>query len=517
MKGQVVAGKYRIVDEIARGATGTVYRAETEGSGEPVAIKVLVAGAKSEVERRFEREAAAASQASHPNCVEVRDFGALEDGRPYLVMGLLVGRRLDQLLKATTALPLERALHILEHVLRGLGHAHAAGVVHRDLKPADIMLVDRDGDPDTAVILDFGTAAVSGSEPLTRAGAALGTPSYMAPERLGAGPVDGRADLYSASCILFEMLTGAPPYVGDPQTILKFHLSGPIPGLPADLAAIPGLEALLLRGLGKQPGERFATADEYLKAVGELRAGTLDAESLRRSAEPGGLAAPDANKATTVFHGAPQAIQEAARHIASAPAPSLPAPNKAAPPRPPGIIEQREPVAEPVAAAEPAVRSGRDRKNLYAAAGGAALLLVIVLFASRGCGDDKAGNDKAGPAPDSLADLEEAWKGAGLSPGGFAPIDGQGLGNGTCKAGAVNGLDVTLCTYPAPEAAEKARAAGLGAVGDATGAAVLSGNRMLVVADRKKADPSGRSINKIIKVFQGKPIDRPAPPEGKTK
>ncbi|HEU5061297.1 MAG TPA: serine/threonine-protein kinase, partial [Kofleriaceae bacterium] len=348
MKGQVIAGKYRVGEELARGATGTVYRAERTGEagGGPVAVKILTSepGARGEKEKRFEREALAASYAEHPNCVSVIDFGALEDGKPYLVMQLVEGRRLDEVLKAEGKLPLERALHILEHVLRGLGHAHASGVIHRDLKPADIMLVDRDGDQDFAVILDFGKATIVGAsqEPLTRAGAALGTPAYMAPERLGSDPVDGRADLYSATCILFEMLSGAPPYGRDnPQALLKSHLTAPVPALEdAELAKNAGLEALLLRGLGKQPSERFATADEYLKAVAALRAGTLDKDSVRKAAaDDGALAAPDANKATTVFHGAPHAVQQAARQLVTgASRAPLPAPRRgatsSAPPQP---------------------------------------------------------------------------------------------------------------------------------------------------------------------------------------
>jgi len=434
-------------------------------------------------------------------------------------------------------LPLERSLHILEHILRGLGHAHASGVLHRDLKPADIILREVPGDPDFAVILDFGTAALtgaagSGQEPLTRAGAALGNAAYMAPERLGSDPIDGRADLYSATCILFEMLTGAPPYGRDnPQAMLKSHLTAPVPALPGALGKNAGLEALVLRGLGKQPSERFATADEYLAAVQALRDGTLDKESVRRPADAGALAAPDANKATTVFHGAPQAVQQAARQlVTSAPKAPLPAPHRASLSSPPPAAEPALPEPPPAAVAPieavltdpPASekKTGgtmRDRKNLlWAAAAGGAFLLVVVLLASRGCGD-KSDKQAGGVAPASFDDLEDGWKAAGLSPGGFAAIDGQALGNGQCKAGAVNGLDVTVCEYPSPAAAEAAKPSGLAAVGAVTGAAIVAGKRLLVVADRKKADPSGRSIDKLIKVFSGKPLVRPTPPKGDRK
>jgi eukaryotic-like serine/threonine-protein kinase len=205
MNGELVAGRYRLVEPIGEGATGTVYRAVDEGGepGEAVAVKVLRHGAggkAAEASRRFEREAVAVGKLDHPNLVAIRDFGALDDGRPYLVMDLVEGPSLAALLADEGSLPPERALSILSHVLRGLAEAHRQGVVHRDLKPADILLVDRGGDPDTAVIVDFGTAALVGAagataEQLTSAGAALGTPAYMAPERLDPahGPVDGRA------------------------------------------------------------------------------------------------------------------------------------------------------------------------------------------------------------------------------------------------------------------------------------------------------------------------------------
>jgi hypothetical protein len=177
------------------------------------------------------------------------------------------------------------------------------------------------------------------------------------------------------------------------------------------------------------------------------------------------------------------------------------------------------PEATPAASGAKTEGAMRDRKKnlIAAAAAGGAFLLVVILLASRGCGDDKKEKKGPGEAANTVADLEEGWKNAGLSPGGFAPIDGQSLGNGQCSAGAVNGLDVTVCGYASPELATASRGAGLAQVGSATGAAVVAGQRMLVVADRKKADPSGRSIDKLIKVFQGKPLARPEAAKGDRK
>jgi hypothetical protein len=180
---------------------------------------------------------------------------------------------------------------------------------------------------------------------------------------------------------------------------------------------------------------------------------------------------------------------------------------------------QAPPVAAAPSVAAPPSAGKRNPSNrtLFLYGGGAAVLLVIIVVAAtRGCGgDDKTSdNTAAGDSTgESMADLEERWRGAGLEPGGFAPIDGQALGGGDCQSGAVDGMDVTVCAYPTADRASAARKPGLAAIGSATGAAVTSEDRMLVVIDRKGADPAGRSIDKIIKVFQGKPLVRPGPPK----
>ena len=572
MIGQTIAGRYRLTEQIGEGATGTVYRAEVVGGGEPVAIKVLrVDPGARDKERRFEREAMAGAQAEHPNCVAVRDYGALEDGRPYLVMELVQGRTLAALLAEEKQLEPDRALRILAHLLRGLGHAHGAGVVHRDLKPDDIVLVEQGGDREHAKILDFGTAALIGaagasSEPLTRAGITLGTPAYMAPERLGGGPVDGRADLYSASCILFEMLAGRPPFTADdPQELLRAHLTAPIPQLSEAAPEVPpdpALEAILVRGLGKDPGHRFASAEEYLAAVEARLEGRFDPVTMGKP-QAGRLAAPDPNKATTVFHGAPQRIQQAAAEMAAAaaagaaaqnaagtpaqpgppslppPSPSMPAPiaPSAAPPAaqvpptgaplPPAATPLPAP-GVPVGAIDPptgaphapggpgaspgrAQAAGSNRTLFFAGVAAAIGLVIVAVLASRGCRDEGGGGGADGDHP--VVALEDGWERAGLAPGGFAEIDGEELGGGDCRAGAVSGLDVTVCSYPDEASAAEARKAGLALVGSATGAALVDGARLLVVADPKKADPSGRAIDKVIKVFQGRPLERPRPKE----
>src|SRR5262249_54736511 len=163
---------------------------------------------------RFEREAESASRLTHPNIISVTDFGRTAGGAPFLVMEFLAGESLSSVI-AQGPLPKERALSIIRQILRGLDHAHAAGVVHRDLKPDNIMLVERDGQRDVVKILDFGIAKVtqpmSGGEALTQAGVIFGTPEYLSPEQALGEAVDARTDVYAAGINLDENLAGRAP------------------------------------------------------------------------------------------------------------------------------------------------------------------------------------------------------------------------------------------------------------------------------------------------------------------
>jgi serine/threonine protein kinase len=279
MIGQVLDGRYRIDEIIGRGAMGVVYRGEHVAIRRPVAVKVLHASLAGvpELRGRFEREALAIGRIDHPHCVGVFDFGALPDGALYLVMEYLQGESLGDLLHHEHLLEPRRALHILRGVLRGLEHVHSQGVVHRDLKPENILLVNQDGDPDFAKILDFGIAKLleSGADEgvtLTQAGMAFGTPLYMAPEQALGNPLDGRADLYGLSVIGFELLTGAPPFYSDDKiTLLSMHTSRPLPAMseiaPEGVRIPRAIEELIRKGLAKRPSERFADAAAYGTAI----------------------------------------------------------------------------------------------------------------------------------------------------------------------------------------------------------------------------------------------------------
>jgi|JI10StandDraft_1071094.scaffolds.fasta_scaffold99108_3 tetratricopeptide (TPR) repeat protein len=286
--GTVIDGRYRLDALLGRGGMGVVYKAEHIALRRAVAVKLLhpTLAAMPELRSRFEREAIAIGRIDHPNCVDVSDFGKLDDGSLFLVMELLDGRSLGDVLDAEAPMPPRRALAILRHVLRGLGHAHAAGIVHRDVKPENVYLVPHQGDPDFAKILDFGIAkVVGGSEiddgvKLTQAGVAFGTPIYMSPEQAIGNPLDGRSDLYAASVMAFEMICGRPPFYSDDKLeILSMHTTRPPPGMTETLAGVVGrppppvpaaIEELIVRGLAKRPDDRYPDAAAYVAAIDQV-------------------------------------------------------------------------------------------------------------------------------------------------------------------------------------------------------------------------------------------------------
>ncbi len=300
--GRVVDDRYRVVTPLGEGGMGLVYRAEHLKLARPVALKVLQEEfvADAGLRERFDREARALAALAHPNIVTITDYGVAEGGAspaPYLVMELLEGETLHGRLRLG-ALPPESAVAIARQMLRALAHAHRQGIVHRDLKPGNIFLTPMPDDSDHVTILDFGLARfVDGAsrpdeKALTRAGSMLGTPAYMAPEQASGEPSDARTDVYAAGIVLFEMLAGRKPFMGDPSEILRQHLLSPAPSLVASCPSLVGAEPLdrvLARALAKEKRQRFADASEMLAALEDVPVPTVDA-SAPRPAAPAELA-----------------------------------------------------------------------------------------------------------------------------------------------------------------------------------------------------------------------------------
>ena len=265
-------GKYEIRGVLGQGGAGVVYRAFQPDLGREVALKALVAGehGSPELLKRFLREARAAAGLSHPGVVQVYDFGA-EGSLHYIVMELVPRGSLAELLRKRRLRP-DEALRLALRVAEALEAAHARGLVHRDVKPSNILL-DAQGRPKLA---DFGLARSAGdAERLTATGDILGTAWYMAPEQAFGGPedVDARADVYSLGAVLYEMLTGRPPFDGARAAAVLKRIETEIPAAPSrvDPALDPGLDRLVGKALEKDPARRYAGAAAFRDAIREAR------------------------------------------------------------------------------------------------------------------------------------------------------------------------------------------------------------------------------------------------------
>ena len=276
--GRVLDGKYEIIAPLGAGGMGAVYRARRVLIGDEVAVKVLhsrLTGDEKLVER-FRREARAAAQLHHPNVVTIHDYGEARGpgGFAYIVMELVRGESLRALLKREGRLDPRRAVSLMRDVCAGVAAAHRRGIVHRDIKPDNIIVTppDEDRDTESVKVVDFGIAklrdlAAEGST-LTEAGMMVGTLFYMSPEQCKGEPLDSRADVYSLGAMLHEMLAGAPPFTASNITSLIFkHVGEPPPPLPEDLHVPAALRAAVLRALSKDPDARPRDASEFSREI----------------------------------------------------------------------------------------------------------------------------------------------------------------------------------------------------------------------------------------------------------
>jgi eukaryotic-like serine/threonine-protein kinase len=269
-------GRYRLTRRLGAGAMGEVYLAEHTLLRRPCAVKLIRPGPDGgdRLAARFEREVQATAALTHPNTVEIYDYGRAEDGTFYYAMEYLPGLNLDQLVTRHGPLPASRVIHLLRQVCGALREAHGVGLIHRDVKPANIIVCRRGGAHDVVKLLDFGLvrAAGPGEGRLTLDGAVAGTPEYLSPEQAeGRAELDGRSDVYNLGCVAYFLLTGRPPFQKDTALQLLYaHAREPVrsptavrPDVPADL------ERVVLRCLEKDRGRRFqdvAALDQALAA-----------------------------------------------------------------------------------------------------------------------------------------------------------------------------------------------------------------------------------------------------------
>jgi serine/threonine-protein kinase len=265
----LLGGRYELERLIAGGGMGAVWRAVDRRLDRPVAVKLLRRGLATDPAfvERFRREARAAAALSHPNVAGVFDYGEHE-GEAYIVMELVEGENLAERLAREGPLPWPQALAIAEQVARALADAHAHGLVHRDVKPANILL-SQGLDATVVKVTDFGIARAEAAVTLTGTGAVLGSAAYVAPEQASGSQVGPAADLYGLGCVLFEMVTGRPPYRGQSAVALATqHVSGPVPNPRQLRPELPGaVAAITLRALQKVPADRFDSASAMAEAL----------------------------------------------------------------------------------------------------------------------------------------------------------------------------------------------------------------------------------------------------------
>jgi len=297
-----VVGKYKILGQLGEGGMGIVYRAAHVVLGSPAAVKVLLPQFTQDtvVVDRFFQEAKAASGIRHAGVVEVFDYGRLPNGQAYIAMELLRGEDLASFLARHGKLAAPLAAQIAMQVLSALDATHMVGVIHRDLKPDNIYLVRDTGAPGAirVKILDFGIAKLVGTSPAaqrtprpkTKGGSILGTPAYMAPEQCRGGvELDARADLYAVGCILFELLTGRPPFVGGGDgEVMAMHIYEPPPRLSNLEPDLPvELDALLAKLLTKVPEDRIPSAAYALASLERAGLAPVAGEIVLPGAHPG--------------------------------------------------------------------------------------------------------------------------------------------------------------------------------------------------------------------------------------
>ena len=419
-------GKYEIVSRVGRGAMGVVYHARDPFLERDVALKVMLPQIAGDPDQkgRFEREARAVAKIVHPNVLTVFDLGYHHDGSPYIAMELLKGQDLLHTLRHQPALDLERKVDIVIQLLDGLGCAHQAGIVHRDVKPANIFLC-QDG---TVKIMDFGVARFTMSS-TTGTGAVMGTADYMSPEQVQGAKVDGRTDLWSTGCVLYQLLSGHRPFTGESLMTVFYKITHTAPLL--ELPAEPSFQALVpivMRSLARNAEERYQTAAEFadeLRAFRKAHALPVEVAAPPAAAAP----APQPPQAAPVADDLLEALVGEAKAASAPPtiglskaepAPATPQPPAPAPPPPAAEAAPPMPAVPPAPPPDPTplfrtmrdifvgaksghlhFTHGKERRSLYFVRG-------LILYGTSDVDGEHLGNTLVRYGLLSQEDLERA-------------------------------------------------------------------------------------------------------------
>jgi len=408
MPGLVLRDKYEILEKLGAGGMGAVYKALHLAFNELRAIKFVGTHLLSDERAlaRFKAEAVVARRLQHPNAVKVEDLDTTDDGRPFIVMEYVRGRSLRDLFFDEGEVSTKRVLALAHQACGALGAAHAMGIVHRDIKPDNLMVLVEENGSEILKVADFGLAKVregfdlAAEKAFTQTGCLVGTPPYMSPEQAGGFDLDGRSDLYSLGVVLYELFTGRLPFSADtPMGMLMAHRDTP-PQPPAALCVPQPLAAFLLKALAKRPEDRFQTAEQMDKAIAQLGLLSLPefmGQGIREGFHPKWAGSRHASRATTM-------------RVTSTPAKTV-AKTVAAPPKQPGGSTDRTLVSPgPRARSRPAApveaESAPEASSSKWLWIGAAGLLVVWLMV-----------DREKPAPASTPGPGQAPVAAATQPG----------------------------------------------------------------------------------------------------
>jgi WD40 repeat protein/serine/threonine protein kinase len=522
-------GPYDLLEPLGRGGMGVVYRARHRDLDTVRAIKLLpphLATDDSFV-ARFRREAMLSASLRHPNIVLIYDVGEQDDYH-YFVMDLVEGRSLRDVIRADKPLAIDRIIRLLRPLAAALDFAHQRGVVHRDVKPTNVVV----GDDDRVTLLDFGIArAIEGAQQLTRAGLIVGTPEYMAPEVVTGGVAESSADLYALGVVAFEMLTGHTPFHGTNTTAVAFaHVNTPPPSPRADRADLPEpMERVLLRQLAKDPTSRFPDAKSFVDALDAAATEPVDAtQTLPESLTGATLVLDDAGARRNAPSAAPDAGPQARRQPPSEPPPAVPAsggrgtpaarPTPTPPPpfplppvdRPTVAVSSFGPPAvedgrrarmngSPPASAAPHPASSPPRKRLWLLVG-----VAVVLFVVGGGYGVMAWRGETRPAP---APVAQATRTQGTAAKPTVPTTAVATGAATGTGAAAPAPTVIAPaqqlqpTQTAAAAAPNAPGSAAAAPLDEARAAIAAGDfprAIDVLTDAKSVTPAAPGLDDLL-------------------